>query len=263
MSGHTVRVRVHHLNCGSMKPVNGEFVSHVLLLETDNGLVLVDSGFGIADVRDPARLGFSRHLIKPVLREEETALRQVLELGFARDDVRHIVLTHFDIDHIGGLSDFPDALVHVTAAEAQGAVHAPTFRERMRYRSVQWAHGPRLVEHGVDGESWRGFAAARELTEITSGIVLVSLPGHSRGHAGVAVDTGSGWLLHAGDAYYDRVEITGGQASRTIRLSQRSLAIDHAALLANQARLAELQRVHEADLRVFCAHDVGEFADLA
>ena len=29
---------------------------------------------------------------------------------------------------------------------------------------------------------------------------LVSLPGHSKGHAGVAVRTDAGWLLHAGDA---------------------------------------------------------------
>jgi glyoxylase-like metal-dependent hydrolase (beta-lactamase superfamily II) len=256
-------MRVHHLNCGSMAPVSGQFVSHVLLLETDHGLVLVDTGFGTADVRDPGRVGISRHLIKPVLRDEETALHQVLGLGFARDDVRHVVLTHFDVDHVGGLSDFPEALVHVTAAEAQGAVHAPSFFERQRYRSVQWAHGPRLVEHEPTGEAWRGFAAARELTEIAPGIVLVSLPGHSRGHAGVAIDTGEGWLLHAGDSYYDRAEITGGDPGRAIRLAQRSLAFDHAALLVNQSRLAELQRTHESDLRVFCAHDPSELADLA
>lgn len=256
-------MRIHHLNCGTMQPVTGDFVCHVLLLETDNGLVLVDTGFGTADVRDPSRIGISRQLIKPVLRQEETALEQLLARGFARDDVRHVVLTHFDVDHIGGLSDFPEALVHVTSAEARGAVHAPTFFERQRYRSVQWAHGPRLVEHDVTGEAWRGFAAARELTEIAPGVVLVSLPGHSRGHAGVAVETDDGWLLHAGDAYYDHVEVTGGQASRTIRLAQRLLAHDYQALLDNQARLTELRRTQAADLRVFSAHDVGEFDALA
>ncbi|MFD0510570.1 MBL fold metallo-hydrolase [Streptomyces aureus] len=30
-------------------------------------------------------------------------------LGYAVDDVRHIVLTHLDLDHAGGLPDFPRA----------------------------------------------------------------------------------------------------------------------------------------------------------
>lgn len=263
MSGTLSPVRIHHLNCGTMTPVTGEFVAHVLVLETDNGLVLVDTGFGTEDVRDPRRVGPSRHLIRPVLRPEETALAQLVGLGFARDDVRHVVLTHFDVDHVGGLADFPDALVHVTAAEAHGAVHAPTFSERQRYRSVQWAHGPRLVEHGIGGEPWMGFAAAHELTAIAPGIVLVSLPGHSRGHAGVAVQTGDGWLLHAGDSYYDRREITGGQPGRTVRLAERAVAFDHRQLLANQERLAELRREQDGTVRLFCAHDPQELAAFA
>ena len=54
-----VSVKVHHLNCGTMRPpLTPELVCHVLLVETPTGLVLVDSGFGLEDVRDPAgRLG--------------------------------------------------------------------------------------------------------------------------------------------------------------------------------------------------------------
>ena len=49
----TAAMRVHHLNCGTMNPhVIGRIVCHVLLCETDAGLVLVDTGFGLADVAD-------------------------------------------------------------------------------------------------------------------------------------------------------------------------------------------------------------------
>jgi hypothetical protein len=42
-------VKVHHLNCGTLYPLGcGEMVCHVLLVETANGLVLIDSGFGTA-----------------------------------------------------------------------------------------------------------------------------------------------------------------------------------------------------------------------
>jgi len=52
-------------------------ICHVLLVETDNGLVLVDSGFGLQDCRDPSRIGPARHLIRPIFDVGETAVRQV------------------------------------------------------------------------------------------------------------------------------------------------------------------------------------------
>jgi len=117
-------VKVHHLNCGTMRPpVIDAMVCHVLLVESGSGLVLVDAGFGSLDCENPARFGhIRRHLIRPVFDPAETALRQVERLGFERSDVRHIIVTHFDADHIGGIADFPDAQIHVTTAEAVGAM---------------------------------------------------------------------------------------------------------------------------------------------
>jgi glyoxylase-like metal-dependent hydrolase (beta-lactamase superfamily II) len=154
-------MKVHHLNCGSMDSPGAPVICHVLLVETDNGLVLVDSGFGLLDCADPRRIGPSRRLLRPRFDLSETAAHQVEALGFHREDVRHIITTHFDIDHIGGIADFPEAQIHVTAAEALGAMRPPTRVERFRFRPAQWAHGPKIVEHEPDGEKWRGFAAAK------------------------------------------------------------------------------------------------------
>ncbi|MFR9730121.1 MBL fold metallo-hydrolase [Saccharopolyspora sp. MS10] len=255
-------MRVHHLNCGTMRTPGAAMICHVLLVETGNGLALVDTGFGLRDVAEPARrLGPLRHLIRPVLDAEETAARQVERLGFNRDDVRHVVLTHFDVDHIGGLADFPHARVHVTAAEAATAVHAPPLRARMRYRPAQWAHGPDLVEHQPDGEAWWGFAAARELTEVSPGIALLALPGHTPGHAAVAVDAGERWVLHAGDAFYHHRALDGGEIPRVLKFAESAFASDRARVRANHARLAELHRRAEDELRIICAHDPAQLTD--
>lgn len=239
-----------------MAAFGSDLVAHVLLLETESGLVLVDSGYGLLDIADPAgRLGPNRRLVGPKLIESEAAVRQVAALGFEPGDVRHIVITHFDFDHIGGLADFPEAQVHVTVEEVEGAMRAPSRRERQRYRAAQWAHGPKLVEHARTGEAWRGFAAAQELTEIAPGLVLVPLPGHTRGHAAVAVDAGDRWLLHAGDAFYHHGEIDGSRVPRVLSFAQVAIGWDRQQVRDNHARLAELHGRGEADLEIINAHD--------
>ncbi|MFD5818256.1 MBL fold metallo-hydrolase [Streptomyces sp. NPDC127038] len=250
-------MKIHHLNCGTMHPPGTHLVCHVLLIETAGSLVLVDSGYGLKDIADPRRrVGPARRFVRPVFDAEETAARQVEKLGFKRADVRHIVLTHFDSDHIGGLADFPDAQVHVTADEARGAVHSPTWRERIRYQRPQWEHGVKLVEHRPDGEHWRGFAAARELDAIAPGIALIALPGHTRGHAAVAVDTSDGWLLHTGDAFYHRgILDRRHQVPYALRSMETLVAFDLKKVRANHARLAELYRRGEPDLVIVNAHD--------
>jgi glyoxylase-like metal-dependent hydrolase (beta-lactamase superfamily II) len=232
-------------------------VCHVLLVETDNGLALIDTGFGPKDCSDPAqRVGPSRYLIRPVLQRKESAVAQVEQLGFRRDDVRHIVITHFDCDHIGGISEFPEAQIHVTAAEAFGALRTPTRGERFRFRPVQWAHAPKIVEHTPEGEKWRGFAAAKELDEVSSGIALISLPGHTRGHACVAVDAGHRWVLHCGDAFFHHGTVDGtARMPRALAAFELATAFDRKMMRQNHARLVELYRRREPDMFIVCSHD--------
>lgn len=238
-------------------PLTPELVCHVLLVETPTGVVLVDSGFGLEDVRDPSgRLGPARRLVRPVLDPAETALRQVEGLGFSPHDVKAIVLTHFDSDHVGGLADFPRATVHVTSNELGAALNPRTRTERHRYRTAQRGHAPTMIEHSpAAGDSWWGFTAV-ELEGIAPGIVLIALPGHTRGHAAVAVDAGDHWVLHAGDAFYHRGQVDGsGSAPATLRTMERAVAHDWDMVQANHDRLAGLYDGREPGVLVVNSHD--------
>jgi glyoxylase-like metal-dependent hydrolase (beta-lactamase superfamily II) len=235
-------------------------VCHVLLVETDNGLVLVDSGFGIDEGADPAgRVGPVRFITRPVFVPTETAAHQLVRLGFRREDVRHIVVTHFDTDHIGGIADFPHAHIHVTAAEAFAAFSSPTRQEKVRYGRQQWASELKIVEHSASGESWRGFAAAKQLDEIASGIVLVSLPGHTRGHACVAVDAGHRWILHCGGAFYHYGSLDSTHVPRSLWAMETAVPFDRKKMRDNHSRLAELYRNADDDLFIISAHDSAMF----
>ena len=134
----------------------------------------------------------------------------------------------------------------------------PTMKEKVRFRAAQWAHGPKIVEHTPEGETWRGFAAAKELDEIAPGIVLVSLPGHTRGHACVAVDAGHRWVLHCGDAFYHPGTLDGrSQIPGLLKVVEPMLAFDRKQMRDNHARLAELYQRAEPDLFMVCAHDAS------
>jgi glyoxylase-like metal-dependent hydrolase (beta-lactamase superfamily II) len=272
-------MRIHHLNCGTMRPYGGRLVSgtgsvlataemvcHCLLVEADHGLVLVDTGLGTGDVADPdATLTRAwRRMARPVLAESETAVRQIEGLGFRAEDVSDIVLTHLDLDHGGGLRDFPHARVHVLRSELEAARSARTSTERTRYPRGQWAHGPRWATHEPQGEEWFGFDAVRELPGVPAEILLVPLSGHTVGHTGVAVRNGDGWLLHAGDAYFFHAEMrTDAPACPpALRFMQRRMETVRGLRLANQERLRELVRGHGDEVTVFSAHDPVELQAL-
>lgn len=235
-------------------------VAHCLLVEAGEDLVLVDTGLGTGDIADPRRTGQPfRGLIRPIFDADETAIRQVEKLGFSAGDVGHIVATHLDVDHAGGLSDFPDAEVHLHAAEL-AISQAPPLRERARYIKKQWAHGPKWVTHEADGDDWFGFESVRILEGLGEEIALVPLSGHSAGSVGVAIKEPQGWFMHCGDAYFHRGDIETPKSSPPfLRAFQSIVQYDGKARHRNQSRLAELKSAHGDEVRLFCSHDPVEF----
>lgn len=245
----------------------GQLACHCMLVETSGGLVLIDTGLGLQDVRKPrARLsGFFLALVSPGFRESLTAVRQVEALGHSARDVRHIVLTHLDFDHAGGLDDFPEATVHMLSRERDHALAQTSWLDRQRFRPQQWASRQRWRTYdGTAGSPWMGFDAVRDLEGLPPEILLVPLPGHTHGHAGVAVDTGAGWRFLAGDAYFHENEMdTEPRCPPGLRAYQWMMELDRPARLQNQSRLRALRHAHGSGLTLFSSHDAAEFERLS
>jgi len=233
-----------------------KLVAHCLLIEAGGSLILVDTGFGTGDASDPKRLGQPfRAMVRPRCDFEETAVRQVSALGLEPADVTDIVLTHLDLDHAGGLGDFPNARVHLFAPELAAALN-PSLTERSRYVPAQWAHGPDWVEHRVEGDSWFGFESLKPLPAVDAEIAMVPLLGHSAGHTGVALKQGDSWLLHCGDAFFHHGAVqTPPSCPPGLRLFERINAHDGKARVHNQERLRELARRHGDEVALICSHD--------
>ncbi|MFO0658776.1 MAG: MBL fold metallo-hydrolase [Polyangiaceae bacterium] len=173
--------------------------------------------------------------------------------------MKHIVVTHLDLDHAGGLADFPKAKVHVHEPEHAAAMKRESVLEKERYRPAQWAHRPDWQLHRVDGERWFGFNAVQAIDR-DADVLIVPLIGHTRGHAGIAVKDGVRWLLHAGDAYFfhDETDPVKPFCPPFFKVFQNTIEMDREQRLANQQRLRELRRDHSNEVTIFSAHDPVE-----
>ncbi len=237
-------------------------VCHCLLVESEQGLILVDTGMGTDDVQKPKKrlgAGFVA-MMAPQLDLAETAFEQIKALGHAVSDIKHVVPTHLDLDHAGGLSDFPQAQVHVFEPEHRHAIN-PSFRDSLRFRKAQFTHGPKWQIHSVTTEIWFGFQAIRPIAGVE--LLMVPLIGHTRGHVGVAVKNGSKWLLHCGDAYFHRSEVAlkhEDPMPAGLAFFETLVQTLPAERKASQVRLKELVKSSGNEVELFCAHDPVEFA---
>jgi glyoxylase-like metal-dependent hydrolase (beta-lactamase superfamily II) len=267
-------LRIHHLDAGTMCPAlgrligngrglgRGTMVCHCLLIETEqDGLVVVDTGFGTQECERPSMLPRAfRTIVGPRLEVDACVVRQVEAMGFDADDVRHVVVTHLDVDHAGGLPDFPDATVHLHQRELDAAQARATLKERGRYLPHQWAHGPRWSAYREEGDTWLGLPAVRKLAGVAADIALVPLHGHTRGHSAIAVATDGGWLLHAGDAYFHHRELVHAtDAPVGLKVFQEVVQTDRRARVASADALRRLHADHP-EVSIISAHDPVELA---
>ncbi len=232
---------------------------HCLLIETAHQLILVDTGLGLQDLREPRSLGPMSYLLGVQADTSLSAYEQVKKLGFSSADVTDLVMTHLDLDHAGGIPDFRMARVHVAGTELTAAKSRKNFRFRERYRThhiagdVKWQ-----TFDSSKGEAWNGFNLVQELAGLPPEILLVGLPGHTPGHCGVVVQSGESWIMHAGDAYYDERDLgTASEQPLWTKAFARLVHTDHPEAIKTKTALANLK--NDPKIQLFCSHDPKEF----
>jgi glyoxylase-like metal-dependent hydrolase (beta-lactamase superfamily II) len=168
----------------------------VAVVERPDGLALIDTGWSRRTCAFPDDdPGVAQRLLLGLSVKPEDALAsQLISLGYAPGDVRHVIATHLHSDHIGGAVDFDRATVHVHDRELAAAARGLRGGYDASVRSL-----PRVATYALDPVPMLGFPFSRDLFGDGS-VLLLDGRGHTAGSVVVAVKLQDGWALHAGDA---------------------------------------------------------------
>ncbi len=217
----------------------------------------MDTGFGLDDVRKPRQLGLAfSALVRPRLTAADTAISQIRELGFDPHDVRNIITTHLDLDHAGGLPDFPEAEVHLLG------------RELRRGHQAELARSPSLRRRALGARPAVGRAPGRRRA-----VVRI----RQRAHPARQRRRDPADPAHRP---YPRPHRRGNQRRRRLAASLRRRLlpsrrgrhptalpardrplfaafdqVDGAARRGNVERLRELAQRHSHEVKLICSHD--------
>jgi len=166
-----------------------------VLVETEGGWLLLDTGFNTALVRDPAlrRRFFPDAEYVPVLPGAgEPVPEAMARAGIDVGDVVAVAVSHLHADHAGGLKLFAGRVpVHAQRREVDFGLRDPRAEAEGVFR-IDF-DDPRIDWRLADGD-----------VEIAPGVRAVSTPGHTPGHQSFVVDVddtrGGGGFVFAFDA---------------------------------------------------------------
>jgi len=214
-----------------------------LIRHPTEGPVLFDTGYSPRFFEATRRFPYRvyRWLTPVTCEPHQTVAAQLPALGISPGDIRWVVISHFDADHIGGLRDFPAARF-VCHREAWESVRGKDGLDALRVRLLP-GHLPADFHERLHLVSDFGLSSVGPLPGAhdlfgDGTVLLLGLPGHAPGQLGALIQRrfGGSYLL-AADAVWTRATLE--RAGPTVHPLS---AEDRVAQLATYTLLRQLQR---------------------
>jgi glyoxylase-like metal-dependent hydrolase (beta-lactamase superfamily II) len=240
LSGGRVRMRKATYDPTLDRSVSFEMPVVSTLLRHPQGNLLFDTGCHPDVATDPAsRWRGMEKFMTPIMPPGENVLTGLKAVGVEPNDIDVVICSHLHPDHCGCNAFFKRAtcMVHaneVAAARAPDAVQAG-------FLATEWDVGLPLDQVTAERDV---FGDGR--------IVLIPLPGHTRGTMGarVALDRDGEFLL-AADTVSLRFTLDSGVIPRNTWNAE-----------ALEKSLAEVRRIEQQGATIICGHDDAQWQTL-
>jgi glyoxylase-like metal-dependent hydrolase (beta-lactamase superfamily II) len=220
-----------------------------------HGVVVCDTGYGTRFFEATHRWPFRLYRWATPVRLRGSTSSVLQQAGFDSRAVRHVIITHFHADHVGGLEDFPNALFYHHEQALEPLVRLSAFRQ------TRSAFLPSLVPADFSARARPVRSASFEPPSSLpfrthdlfgdGSVRLVEMPGHAPGQVGLDyVDEQGERTLYCADAFWRSEQIYNGvDLPRPVR----ALQWDGPAYLVTVEKLREVARGQSH--RLLACHD--------
>lgn len=209
----------------------------VYVVKHPDGIVMLDCGTHPDIEVDPrSRFGDAADDFEVILTPEDRIDRRLATIGLRPSDIDMVIQSHLHFDHAGCLYLFPDTPVMVQREELEFARNPPRYQELI-YVADDFAH--------VKEENWRLVEGDHDVFG-DERVMVLSTPGHTKGHQSLMVRTDSQVVMLLADATYLRE-----------KMRERALPAvlwSPDAFMSTWDRIEELEREHDAFL--IATHDL-------
>ena len=258
-------LRIHYLNGGYCRhllaSIDGRTLrmvkSHAVFLAIEHpelGWIVCDTGYGTRFFEATRGWPYRLYRWATPVSLRGTAASALAAIGVRPDEVRHVIVTHFHADHVGGLGEFTRARIYYHEDALAPLVAGTPFQQ------TRAAFLPSLVPADLSTRST--VIAAKDFTEdvalqfptydlFSDGrLKLVVLPGHAPGQVGLEFTSDGVRTLYCADAFWRMEQIVAG-----VNLPRPVLALqwDGAAYRVTIEKLRELAR--RKTHRLLACHD--------
>ena len=230
-------------------------VRYGVFVQPAAGPVLIDTGYTAHSLVAPGRSRWLRaygRVLAPRLNDDGQVQAVLARFDLMPKDITTVIVTHLHVDHVSGLSEFPNARFYCSRA-AWDSVQRNSAFQNIRHgvfpellpgdfanRMIAVEDQPRLpVAHLPDGHDLFGDGS----------LLAIPLPGHAAGHIGLLFAQLSDPLLYATDTQW---LLAGLPRAARPRLAPRLISDDYSAM---QHSADQVDAFRTSEGRVMLCHD--------
>lgn len=149
------------------------------LLDTDEGVILIDTGFKSGFKAPEKKLGAPLYMGEKV----NDYVEAFSALGYKTEQVTKILITHKHPDHSAAIASFPNAKVYISPEDADALK----------------LEGDNIVRVSYKDGAYKNFPACEKIAD---GLFFVEAKGHTKGNSVVILEHDGLFYLFHGDVTY-------------------------------------------------------------